>query len=186
MPTAVSVRYSWTFPGGAPGSSSVATPGNVSYSTPGTYVASLTVTDNQGLASQPVTRTVTVSNFTVSATPASQTVVAGQGTTYTATVTPASGFTGTVDFSVTGLPSGATATFTPPSVAGSGSTSMSISTTAATASGSYPLVISGTSGPITRTANVTLVVKDRPGAPPPTITSTWRTFLGSPTTIIHS
>ena len=149
---------SWTFPGGTPGSSPIPTPGNVSYSTPGTYVASFIVTDDQGLASQPATRTITVSNFSVSATPSSQAVMAGQSATYTATVTPASGFTGTVDFSVTGLPSGATVTFTPSSVAGSGSTSMSIATTAATPPGSYPLVIRGTSGPITRTANVTLVI----------------------------
>ena len=149
---------SWTFPGGAPGSSPIPTPGNVSYSTPGTYVASFIVTDDQGLASEPATRTITVSNFSVSATPSSRAVMAGQSATYTATVTPASGFTGTVDFSVTGLPSGATVTFTPSSVAGSGSTSMSIATMPATPPGSYPLVIRGTSGPITRTANVTLVV----------------------------
>jgi PKD repeat protein len=150
--------YAWTFPGGAPGSSSVAAPGSVSYATPGTYVASLTVTDDKGLASQPATRTVTVSNFSLSATPSSQAVTAGQSASYTATVTPSAGFTGTVNFSVTGLPSGATPTFTPPSVAGSGSTSLVVSTSAATPAGTYPLVISGTSGSITRTANVTLVV----------------------------
>lgn len=150
--------YSWTFPGGVPGSSSVAAPGNVSYANPGSYVASFTVTDDEGLASQAATRTVTVSNFTVSATPSSQSVMPGENATYTVTVTPSSGFTGTVGFTVTGLPSGATATFTPPSVTSSGSTSMVVSTSGATPSGSYPLVISGTSGPLTRTANVTLVV----------------------------
>ena len=150
--------YDWTFPGGAPSSSSVAAPGTVSYATPGTYVASLTVTDDKGLASQPATRTVTVSNFSLSATPSSQAVSAGQNATYTATVTPSSGFTGTVNFSVAGLPSGATPAFSPASVAGSGSTSLIVSTSAATPSGTYPLVISGTSGSITRTANVTLVV----------------------------
>ena len=46
--------YAWTFPGGTPASSSVASPGNVTYSTPGSYVASFQVTDNQGLASPPV------------------------------------------------------------------------------------------------------------------------------------
>lgn len=149
---------SWTFPGGAPGSSPIPTPGNVSYSTPGTYVASFIVTDDQGLASQPATRTITVSDFSISATPSSRAVMAGQSATYTATVTPASGFTGAVDFSVTGLPSGANVTFTPSSVSGSGSTSMSITTMPTTPPGSYPLVIRGSSGPITRTANVTLVI----------------------------
>jgi hypothetical protein len=150
--------YAWTFPGGVPGSSSVANPGSVSYATPGTYTASFVVTDDKGVASQAATRTVTVSNFTVSATPASQAVMAGQSATFTATVSPSGGFSGAVDFSVTGLPAGATGTFAPPTVVGGGSTSLTIATSAATPSGSYPLVIRGTSGPLTRTANVTLVV----------------------------
>jgi hypothetical protein len=150
--------YAWTFPGGSPASSSVATPGNVTYSTPGSYVASFQVTDDRGLASQPATRTITVSNFSLTATPATATVAPGGSTNYTATVTPANGFTGTVAFSVTGLPSGATGAFTPSSVTTSGSTTLNVSTSAATPPGSYPLTIQGTSGPITRTANVTLVV----------------------------
>ena len=150
--------YAWTFPGGVPNSSSVASPGSVSYSTPGTYTASFIVTDDKGLASQPATRTITVSNFTLSATPASQAVMAGQSATFTATVAPSGGFTGAVDFSVTGLPSGATGTFAPPAVTGSGSASLTVATSASTPSGTYPLVIRGTSGPLTRTANVTLVV----------------------------
>jgi PKD repeat protein len=54
--------YSWSFPGGNPSSSNLANPGNVIYSTPGTYVASLTVTDNAGLTSPPATRTITVNS----------------------------------------------------------------------------------------------------------------------------
>jgi PKD repeat protein len=150
--------YAWTFPGGTPGSSSAASPGNVTYSTPGTYTATFTVTDNLGLTSAAATRAITVSNFSLSATPASQTVLPAGSTSYTATVAPLNGFTGTVAFSVTGLPSGATAAFNPVSVTMSGSTTMSISTSGTTASGSYPLTIRGTSGPITRTVNVTLVV----------------------------
>jgi PKD repeat protein len=150
--------YAWTFPGGSPASSSVASPGAVTYATPGSYVATFTVTDNQGLVSAPVTRTITVSDFTLSGTPASRTVVPGGGTTYTAAVGPVNGFTGTVTFSVTGLPSGATATFNPTSVTTSGSTTMSVSTTAATPPGTYPLTIQATSGTRTRTSNVTLVV----------------------------
>jgi hypothetical protein len=150
--------YAWTFPGGSPASSSVASPGNVTYATPGTYVATLRVTDNRGVVSAPATRTVTVSDFSLSRTPSSRTVAPGGGTTYTATVTPVNGFTGTVAFSVTGLPSGATATFNPASVTTSGSTTMSVSTTAATPRGTYTLRIRGTSGPRTRTINATLIV----------------------------
>ncbi len=150
--------YSWTFPGGNPASSTVANPGNVVYSTPGSYTASLRVTDNAGAVSAPATRTVTVADFSLSATPASQTVSAGANTTYTATVTAGTGFTGTVNFSVSGLPAGATASFNPGSVATSGSTTLTVSTAITTPAGSYPLTITGTTGPITHTANVTLVV----------------------------
>ncbi len=82
----------------------------------------------------------------------------GGGTSYTATVTPGTGFTGTVTFSVTGLPSGVSAAFTPTSVATFGSTTMNVSTTTAATPGTYPLTIRGTSGPHVRTVTVTLVV----------------------------
>jgi hypothetical protein len=150
--------YSWTFPGGTPASSTAANAGAVTYATPGAYTATFRVTDNSGVTSSPATRTITVSDFSMSATPASRTIGPGGSTTYTATVTPVNGFTGTVAFSVTGLPSGVTATFNPASVTTSGSTTMSVSTSASTPPGSYPLTIQGTSGPQVRTATVTLVV----------------------------
>ena len=151
--------YSWTFPGGNPASSSLAVPGGVVYSTPGSYTATFNVTDNNGATSANATRTVTVSSFSLSATPSSQTVAPGNGTSYTATVTPANGFTGTVGLTVTGLPSGATATFSPASITSSGSSTLNVTTAAGTPSGTYALMISGTSGPLTRTVNVTLVVQ---------------------------
>ena len=80
--------YAWTFPGGTPASSSVASPGNVTYNTPGTYVATFTVTDNGGLVSAPATRTITISDFTLTATPSSRTILPGAATSYTATVAP--------------------------------------------------------------------------------------------------
>jgi hypothetical protein len=157
-PDGTIASYAWTFPGGSPASSAAASPGNVTYSTPGTYTASFRVTDNRGLTSAPATRTITISDFTLAATPSSRTVMPGGKTTYTATVTPANGFTGTVSFSVTGLPSGATASFSPASVATSGTTTMSVATTTATPRGTYTLTIRGTSGPRVRAVNVALVV----------------------------
>ena len=60
-PDGTVTAYSWSFPGGNPGSSNVATPGNVTYSTPGIFVATLTVTDDAGLSDpSPKTRTVVV------------------------------------------------------------------------------------------------------------------------------
>jgi hypothetical protein len=152
--------YAWTFPGGAPASSAMAAPGSIVYSTPGTYTASFKVTDNGGLKSPSVTRTIKVADFSLSAaTPASRTIVAGASTTYSTTVSPYNGFTGTVGFSVSGLPSGATAAFSPPSITTSGSTTLTVLTTGATPAGSYPLTITAASGGRTRSVNVTLVVQ---------------------------
>ena len=150
--------YAWSFGGGSPAVSTQATPGAVTYSTPGSYSASLIVTDDDGAASVPATRTITVADFSLSATPASRSVLPGAGTTYTATVAPINGFTGNVSFDVLGLPSGASASFTPGSVSSSGSTTLAVSTSASTPLGTYTLTINGTSGPITRSTNATLVV----------------------------
>ena len=61
--------YRWSFPGGNPSSSTLASAGNVTYSAPGTYVASLTVTDNGGLVSPSATRTITVPDFSTRRVP---------------------------------------------------------------------------------------------------------------------
>ena len=155
--------YSWSFPGGTPGSSNLANPGNVTYSAAGTYTTTFTVTDNVGLSDpNPPTRTITVQpvppDFSLSASPASRTVASGSGTTFTASVTANTGFTGTVSLSVGGLPAGATASFSPASISTSGSSTLSVSTSTSTPPGSYPLTITATSGSLVHTAGVTLVV----------------------------
>jgi len=132
----------------------------VIYSSPGTFSATFTVTDNAGLTDpNPPTRTITVQpDFSLSASPASQTVSQGSGTSFTATATAGTGFTGNVSFSVSGLPAGATPSFSPASISASGSSTLSVSTSLTTAPGSYPLTVTATSGTLTHTANVTLVV----------------------------
>jgi hypothetical protein len=157
-PDGTITAYSWTFPGGNPASSTVASPGSVVYATPGTYTASFKVTDNAGTVSTAATRTITVSDFSLTATPSSQTVIPGAAATYTATVSAGTGFSGTVDFNVTGLPTGATAGFTPTSINASGSTTLNVTTSLSTPAGSYPLTITGTTGSFSHPVNVTLVV----------------------------
>jgi hypothetical protein len=133
----------------------------------GTYP--LTITGSDGTLTHTASVSLVVSapvvgDFAVSATPASQTVQAGSATTYTSTITPSGGFTGTVNLSASGLPTGASASFAPASVTGgSGSSTLTVSTTAATAAGTYTLTITGTSGALTHSTTVTLVVT----APPP-------------------
>src|SRR5262249_17668394 len=96
-------------------------------------------------------------DLSVSASPASQTVTQGNGTSYTVTVTPTGGFAGAVDLSISGLPAGATASFVPASLA-SGNSTLTVNTISSTPTGSFPLTITGTSGVLTHTASVTLVV----------------------------
>ena len=101
-------------------------------------------------------------DFSLSATPSNQSVQAGSGTTYSAGIAAQNGFTGTVDLSVSGLPSGVTGTFSPSSVSGSGSSQLTINTDASTPAGSYPFTVTATSGSLTHTASLTLVVTAAP------------------------
>jgi Disaggregatase related/Protein of unknown function (DUF1565) len=81
------------------------------------------------------------------------------GSASTTVVTQAlNGFGGTIQLSATGLPAGATPTFVPAGIAGSGSSALTIALSASTAAGSYPLTITGASGALTHTATLTLNV----------------------------
>jgi hypothetical protein len=106
-----------------------------------------------------ITLVVTAPDFSLTATPAQQTVVAGNTANYTATVGALNGYTGTVSLSVSGLPAGASPVFTPASITNSGSSALAIATTLGTTPiGSYPLVITATDGVLSHTASVTLIV----------------------------
>ena len=98
--------------------------------------------------------------FTVSATPSSETVTIGGSTAspYTVSTTAVSGFSGSIGLSVTGLPTGATGTFSPISVSAGSSSALTVATTSSTPAGTYTLTITGISGSLTQTATVTLVV----------------------------
>jgi len=80
-------------------------------------------------------------------------------TTYTVTVTPVNGFSGTVSFSVSGLPSRTTASFNPASVTGGGTSTLTVDTRSRTPRGTYVLTIRGTSGNLVHSTTVTLVVQ---------------------------
>jgi hypothetical protein len=125
----------------------------------------LVITGTSGSLSHSANVTLVVNSagdFTIAASPASQTVTAGVGTTYSVSTAGSGGFNGTVNFSVTGLPSGATASFNPTSVVGSGSSTLSVSTTTSTAAGTYTLTVTGTSGSLSHSTTVTLVVNPAP------------------------
>jgi uncharacterized repeat protein (TIGR02543 family) len=97
-------------------------------------------------------------DFTLGATPGSQTVTAGESAAYTVTVTPSGGFTGNVTLNASSLPAGATAGFVPNPVAAGGSATLTLSTAASTPAGTHPFTIGGVSGALNRSTNATLVV----------------------------
>jgi hypothetical protein len=99
-----------------------------------------------------------VSDFSLSATPASVTVAPGATASYTVTIARSGGFAGVVTFSISGLPAGATGTFNP-NPSSTNSSALTVTTSTTTPAGSYPLTITGVGGSLTHTASVTLVVQ---------------------------
>jgi len=124
---------------------------------------------------QIVPHVVSSPDFGITASPSSQTVVVGNTTTYTTTITALNSFTGVVTLSASGLPAGTTASFSPTTITGSGSSTLTVTTTGSTPVGTSALTITGTSGTLTHAATVSLVVNAAP--PPPDFT-----IAGSPST----
>lgn len=99
-------------------------------------------------------------DFSISAVPSSQTVALGSSVNYTvntASVYP-TGFPSNVNYSVSGLPAGATASFSANAQAVPGTSILTVSTISSTPPGTYVLTITGTGGIQTHSAMVTLVV----------------------------
>jgi hypothetical protein len=134
-----------------------------SSSTPaGTYP--LTITGTSGSLAHTTTVNLVVAapvtnDFTLTAIPVAQTVTRGGTASYTVTVAPFPGFNGAVTFTVTGLPNGSSASFSPSSVVASGTSVLSVNTSKGTKSGLYTLTIKGTSGALSHTAKVSLAVQ---------------------------
>lgn len=96
-------------------------------------------------------------DFSLSVSPGSRSVVRGKAATYTVTVWPQDGFTGSVNMSATGVPSGTTATFSPnPATT---SSVLTAQTSRSTPLGGYTLTITGTSGSLSRSTTASLQVK---------------------------
>jgi Thaumatin family/Malectin domain len=178
---------------GAPPGSSTFSPGQLSFSGPSqTRTATLTLNTSTTAKAKtyfPLITTfsanrlhdfqglLTLSNsvgpdFTISATPGSQTVAPWGTTSYTVTVTPQNGFAGTVALSSGGLPSGASASFNPASISGSGSSTLTVTTASSTPSGSYTLSCTGTSGSLAHSASVVLTVSAIAPQPPSNLMAT--------------
>jgi hypothetical protein len=164
LPAGVNGTFSTNPIAGGSGNSTL-TVTSASSTTPGTYT--LTITGTGGSLTHSATVTLVVNaastpDFSLSATPASQTVVHGNGTSYTLTLNPSGGFAGNVSLSLGALPAGVNATFnTNPILNGSGTSTLTVTTTSSTTTGTYTLKITGTNGSLTHSTSVTLIVRSR-------------------------
>lgn len=100
-------------------------------------------------------------------TPSTQTVKRGSGTLFDITLESLNGFNGVVSFSATGQPIKTTSNFDPLTLTGSGDETFEIQTKdvaddpggTGTPSGTYSITITGTSGTLSHSVGVTLIVR---------------------------
>jgi hypothetical protein len=138
--------YSYSIVGTLPAGLSLTTSTGEITGTPtasGTF--SMMVTDANGATGTSCNIIIISGNaspgYTLNVNPSSVTVVAGQQATTSFTFTPYGGFVGTVGFSCSGLPVGATCTFAPLSVTANGSNTVQTSTLTITTTASGTAII---------------------------------------------
>lgn len=95
-------------------------------------------------------------NFSLTATPISQSICTPSDAVYTTTVSSLSGFTNPVTLSASSYPSGATSSFSVNPVTPSGSSNLTIGNTGAATAGSYNINIVGISASLVHTTTVAL------------------------------
>jgi hypothetical protein len=99
-----------------------------------------------------------VNDFSIAVSPASGSVNPGSSLTTTVSTATTSGAAQSVSLSASGLPSGATASFSPASVTSGGSSTLTIGTAASTPPGTYPVTITGTAASGSHTTTLSLTV----------------------------
>jgi hypothetical protein len=125
----------------------------------GTLVTSVTLQPGQAVV---LTGATPIPDYSLTASPSALTVTAGNTAAYTVSLTLVNGFAGSVTLTASGLPSGATAGFSPASLSGSGSSTLSLTTSISTPAGTYPITVTGTSGSLHHSATINLTVASVP------------------------
>jgi hypothetical protein len=118
-----------------------------------TYNFAAVATNAAGATASSANGTFSTPGFAISA-PASITMQQGQQNSYPVTVTGSNGFSAPVALSLSGLPPGTSSTV---QTTQTGAT-LTISIAATASTGTFPLTLSGTSGSLTLTAPISLVV----------------------------
>jgi hypothetical protein len=110
------------------------------------------------------TCTAGTNDFSIAVSPTSGAVNPGGSVTTTVSTTLTSGSAQTVNLSASGLPSGATASFSPASVAAGGTSQLTISTAASTPAGTSTVTITGAGTSTTHTTAFSLTVNGTGGS----------------------
>jgi hypothetical protein len=97
-------------------------------------------------------------DFSVSCSPSRLSVAQGASGTTTCTVTPSNGFNSAVGLSCANQPAGVSCGFNPASVTPPASSTLTVSVTGGAATGTSSFQVNGSSGSLTRSANLTLTV----------------------------
>ncbi|MGA3046281.1 MAG: S53 family serine peptidase [Terracidiphilus sp.] len=95
-------------------------------------------------------------NYSLTATSVS--ILQGSSGSSTTTSTVVDGFDSAVALSVSGLPAGVTGTFSPTSITGSGTSTLSLTVASTTTAGTYTITVSGVGGGISQSTTFALTV----------------------------
>lgn len=129
----------------------------------GVYTLKVTGTDGLGEThSADIKLYVSVADFTLSVTPALQSIISGGSTTYNVTLTSINGYNMPVTLSMSAANPNIQGSFTPnpvtPPVIGSASSTMTLTTTSSIQAGGYSVTVQGTDGIRNHTATAVLNV----------------------------
>jgi hypothetical protein len=133
----------------------------------GVYTLTVTGTGTSATHSTSVTLTVTAppppNDFSISSSPSSLTLAQGAGGSSTIATAVTSGSAQAITLSVSGTPTGATASLSPTSITAGGSSTLTVNAGTA-AAGSYTLTVTGTGTSATHTTSVSLTVTSGGGS----------------------
>jgi hypothetical protein len=132
------------------------------------YLAGQTGVAPNGIEIHPILDIVfnPTNDFSLTASPATLNTTQGSSVNAAVTTLLSGSFNSSISLSASGLPAGATAGFSPASIAapGSGSATVSISVASTTPTGTYNLSITGTGGGKSHSANISLTISAAGGS----------------------
>lgn len=150
-----------------PGNNTMLTVNTSSNIMPGDYNIGITAVSGGVTVSQTAilsVSTTTGGDFSLSLQPGSQMITAGNSTSFTIAAQAINGFTQPINLNASVSPANSTISnvITSPIISPGDTTGITINTTTSTPEGTYNITLTGMSGQITRTANVTLNIIGAP------------------------